>query len=134
MKRDPDLIREILLRVEEAPYGTVRSHDPALLLFGGHADEPTVAHHMLLLEEGGYLDASIRNHPESAGPVSGVALRLTWEGHDFLDAARDEGRWEKAKEITREKSGALSFEAVKTVVAELAKIGLQAAVRAGGAS
>jgi hypothetical protein len=25
------------------------------------------------------------------------AVRLTWEGHEFLDAARDNGRWEKAK-------------------------------------
>ncbi|MCL4500491.1 MAG: DUF2513 domain-containing protein, partial [Deltaproteobacteria bacterium] len=35
---------------------------------------------------------------------------LTWAGHEFLEASRDDSRWNKAKKITWEKTKSLSFE------------------------
>ena len=37
------------------------------------------------------------NFSTTYGDSNWVPLRLTWEGHDFLDAARNEDRWKKAK-------------------------------------
>jgi hypothetical protein len=36
--------------------------------------------------------------------------RLTWEGHEFLDAARDEKRWKKAMSTVKEKGGTITIE------------------------
>ena len=37
---------------------------------------------------------------------AGVAVdRLTMEGHDFLESARDESRWNKAMKTVSEKGG-----------------------------
>lgn len=49
-----------------------------------------------------------------------MTTRLTWLGHEFLDAARDDGRWEKAKSAIS-KVGGWSFEVVKHILVELAK-------------
>lgn len=32
-------------------------------------------------------------------PWGATVQRLTWEGHEFLDAARDEDRWSEAKTV-----------------------------------
>jgi hypothetical protein len=45
--------------------------------------------------------------------------RLTWPGHEFLDAARKPSHWQKAKTIVMEKSGGLSFEMLKQVLFQM---------------
>jgi hypothetical protein len=50
-----------------------------------------------------------------------LAGGLTWEGHEFLDAARDDTRWSKAKKLVQEKGGSLMFEALKAVLVQTLK-------------
>lgn|GEM_PF-3083936 len=45
---------------------------------------------------------------------------LTWEGHDFIQAAGKEVIWKKAFEIVKEKGGAITFEVLKGLVKSLA--------------
>ena len=46
----------------------------------------------------------------SKGCVTGVVLeRLTWEGHDFLDAARDDTIWKKAMKRFMQPTAAFTF-------------------------
>jgi hypothetical protein len=47
--------------------------------------------------------------------------RLTWEGHKFLDAARSDTAWERAKKLVLAKGGALTFDAVKTALGALTR-------------
>jgi hypothetical protein len=47
-------------------------------------------------------------------------VRLTWAGHEFLDAARDEQRWIKVKESV-EGLGGIPFEVVRAELLEMAK-------------
>jgi len=50
-----------------------------------------------------------------------VAIQgLTWEGHDFIQAAGKEVIWKKAFEIVKEKGGAITFEVLKGLVKSLA--------------
>ena len=54
--------------------------------------------------------------------------RLTWAGHDYLDAVRDPKVWQKTKDAT-EKVGSWTFEIVKElaksfVTEELRKMGV----------
>ena len=49
------------------------------------------------------------------------AKRLTWAGHEFLEASRDDTRWEKAKEEVTGKVGGMVFEILKQVLIETAR-------------
>ncbi len=50
-----------------------------------------------------------------------VFVGLTWEGHEFLDAIREQRPWETVKNSLTEKGAALSYEALKGVVVATAK-------------
>lgn len=95
MKRDMDLIRELLLRIEAVPAdaGTVYGLElggPELTIEDRSNDE--IEQHMRLLTGAGFVDLS----SEYSG---GYALRgLTWEGHDFIDSIRDPKIWSRTKE------------------------------------
>ena len=108
MKRDIDLIRKILFEVEEFedPWGL--SSD---LEIDGY-DNQVVSYHVKLLFEAGLLEADDVCEMGSDG-YRWWAKSLTWEGHEFLDAARDDSRWNKAKRLVAEKAGGLMFEALK---------------------
>jgi hypothetical protein len=112
MKRDPDLIREILLELEKENFdGTLQE-----LSLGRHSDDK-VQYHIRLLSDAGYVDA------EDTSSHSGISMhvrRLTWEGHEFLDAARDDKRWAEAKELMLQKSGGLIFDVLKQLLVNLA--------------
>lgn len=47
-----------------------------------------------------------------------LSIKLTWEGHEFLDAAREDTRWNKAKEVAA-KTGSLTFSMLKEVLVQL---------------
>ena len=83
MKRDMDLIRNILLQTEAG--------QPIV------GEKTAVVYHIALLKEAGFVEAVIRNGPWGM-PSEAVIRRLTWAGHDFLDAMRDETIWKKAKD------------------------------------
>lgn len=81
MKRDMDLIREILLECEKQD-GTGRPIKVAIE--GRSGDE--VNYHLVLLKEVGFIEASSVLKTRF-GPVL-QPIRLTWSGHEFLGAAR----------------------------------------------
>jgi hypothetical protein len=91
MKRDMDLIRTILQRVESD-----ESITPAPFEIPGHAQEQ-VNYHIALLKDAGFIEATVDG--DNSGAVTSAFIdRLTWQGHEFLDAARDDTIWHKAKE------------------------------------
>jgi hypothetical protein len=47
-------------------------------------------------------------------------IRLTWQGHEFLDAARDDTRWNKAKDAMAQVGGFV-FDVAKSLLIELMK-------------
>lgn len=110
MKRDMDIIREILLRLEQ--------HDYIDEIEGHSAKE--IAYHVSLLEGAGLVTQDIySNLFLNDSMLDGI--RITWAGHEFLDSSRNASIWEKAKNIAIEKTGALSFEVLKTVLVQLGK-------------
>jgi hypothetical protein len=109
MRRDIDLIRLILMEIETgtAPEGLNR-----------HTEKEIVFHSALAIEAGLLQGQVLRN--ETRGD-SAIIERLTWAGHDFLDSARDETNWNKAKAMIAQAGGAWTFEIVKSLLVELAK-------------
>jgi hypothetical protein len=106
MKRDMDLVREILIAIEDAPFdgGPLRLMPPA------NYSPDQVAYHIMLLHQAGLIFAFDFSTDVAPDWRPGY---LTWEGHEFLNAARDGGRWSRAKTLVLEKGGGLVFEILK---------------------
>jgi hypothetical protein len=106
MKRDMDLIRELLLRLEARPMelgdaAVITPEDPALAVAGFNIAQ--INHHLDLIHQAGFIDDG--GHPE-AGPMFGfVFLGITWAGHDFLDSVRDPVIWAKTKKGATDAGG-----------------------------
>ena len=113
MKRNMDLIRKILLAIEE------KGGDPRCYVdldIQDHSNEE-VSYHVQLLEEAGLLEA-VSLSTRSRFDVR--PKRLTWYGHEFLDAAKNDTVWKKAKEIISEKGGSIPFDVLKALLIKLA--------------
>lgn len=125
MKRNNDLIKHILLAAEDADWHVTFTESSVPDGFPGDYPFDEILYHFLLLEERGLIKGSASN-------ASCTITRLTWEGHDFLDDARDATLWNTAKQ----NAGKLSFTAFREVVKELAKaaakVALQAAIQQAG--
>ena len=71
----------------------------------------------MLLAEAGLIEA---DDLSSMANIEWKPKRLTWQGHEFLDAARDNNRWNQVK-ATMGKVGGFVFEVGKQVLIELIK-------------
>lgn len=93
MKRDMDLIREILLKIEscEDPWG-LEKH-PTIESYSASQ----IGYHIKLLVDAGLVEGHDVTSLGSLHPEF-MSLNLTPEGHDFLSAAQDNSIWQKAKE------------------------------------
>lgn len=118
MQRDMDLIRAILLHAEKIP-GDGRLHTVHI---EGYSD-PVVAKHIELLDDAGYIEADLLTI-ETHGAMSGRILRITWAGYEFLDAARSDTIWHRAKEHVGGKLGSVPVEVLKQVLIKLSSAAL----------
>lgn len=106
MKRDLDLIRTLLVRVEEGK-------NPALEPIEGYSSEQILYNAALTVEATPPLVVGeVLRH--GFGDVLTVSMdRLTWDGHDFLEAARDNTVWKKAKETVLKPGASFTFDLLK---------------------
>lgn len=102
MQRNMDLVRTILMRIEESPSGWAEPREIA-----GFTHEQ-VGYHAHIMIEDGLIEGTDVTTLQSKGPEA-LPRALTWKGHEFLDLARDQRRWIQAKAIIgRVGSGPLS--------------------------
>ena len=92
MKRDWDLIREILLAVQARP-----DLRPQPIKLEGY-DDMVVARHVEMLHAAGLLEGRRKTRSSSDEPPFILVTDLTWEGHDFLGALQDKTVWAKLKQ------------------------------------
>ena len=92
MKRDMDLIRKLMLHLEELD-GTGISHSN---LLDGYTGEEVMYHNYLLADAG--LAIGCDSSSSNSFLPQWHLNALTWNGHEFLDAARNEANWKRAKE------------------------------------
>jgi hypothetical protein len=110
MKRDMDLVRAILLEVEKSP-----SLDGVRIEMPGPSREE-VYYNAHLAQEAGLIDAKFL--PNS---TEFHVLRLTYAGHEFLDAARSDSVWSEAKRLLLKVTGTVTLEGLKAVMPEVIK-------------
>lgn len=93
MKRDMDFVRELLLQIESADEPNLADLLPEN---ANDSDRKKYQNHLeMLIEQAGLvtgIDASSMSGP------NWLDLKLTWNGHEFLDAVRDPEIWRKAKD------------------------------------
>ena len=122
MKRDMDLVRNILLALEstEKPLDGPKLRQALETVLTDVSSVPSsqvLLDHVTMMKEEGLVSA---NFIRSTRATAFMGLKMTWAGHDFLEKARDPTIWEKA----RPKVESLSF--------DLAKQLLLALIRGGG--
>jgi Hypothetical protein (DUF2513) len=108
LKRDMNLIRQILLVVEgksnQALEDLTKTHQ-----FSGN--EPnSVTYHVKLLNQAGLLEGMCIPHFSAENSSTWLVESLTWAGHEFLDAARDETVWKKITKSIGTELKSVSFD------------------------
>jgi hypothetical protein len=116
MKRDMDLVRSILLAVEKQTSGCALE-SPEI---NGYSKEQIV-YHIYIMVQGGLLEAQPTQTQASVIPMDFDFINLTWAGHEFIDNARNEGVWKKAKTIVGEKLETISVGVMIQLVSSLVK-------------
>lgn len=106
-----DLVRQILLKMEDLP------------MSGGWYDiridgrsEKEIVYHVRLMHEAGLIEAiDLTTHDG----IDWRPKRITYAGHEFLDAARSDTVWSKAKDKVMNATGTLTLEGMKTALAKV---------------
>lgn len=107
MRRDMDLVRSILMDVEQAE-GPVNY---TAFARNGVTDDMAL-YHVRIMEQAGLVDCEFSN--TYAGADADV-LGLTWDGQEFLAAVKRESVWSKVKETVAVKGGAATFDIIKAL-------------------
>lgn len=119
MKRDLDLARNILLAVENNENAVGASF---VIIEIPNRSQKEISYHVELLHEAGLIEA--KDFSRGSRHYEWYPERLTWLGHEFLDSARDEDLWNRAKNKLTKETKNFSLGMLKTVLTELAKKGL----------
>jgi hypothetical protein len=113
MKRDMDLIRAILMKVEDQPAGEDLRNLEDL-----GSDQTTLAEHVWLLKQEHLIEAVFHGDSPILGNFS--IQRLTPAGHDFIAHARQSALWEKAKDTAAKAGVGATVDVMKTLLTGLA--------------
>ena len=111
LKRDLDLIREILLLIEES--------NRALAVSDIRIPEYTteeIVFHVELLSDAGYVELS---RPKYLSRVCYVVQRLTMKGCDYLDSIRDERVWKDTRATVLRTVGSAPLDIIKDIAVAL---------------
>lgn len=111
MKLNPDCMRDILLRMEDASYleelspGTIYNALP-------NYTRDDIDYSIIKLKEAGFIDAIIKEYDSGI-----IILRLddiTYNGHQFLADVRSDNVWHSVKEVSK-KVGSNSLNAISQI-------------------
>jgi hypothetical protein len=115
MKRDLNLVRSLLLHFESKPNDVIDSCP----VVPEHT-ELEVKYHLLLMYEAGLLRAE-PEHSQTGRIIKVHPFSLTWHGHEFLEAARNDSLWTKATSTLASTAGAMPFAVLQALLISLAK-------------
>jgi len=106
-----DTIRRILIAVEDSTAPIEAIPD---------CDNGVFSYHVALLIEAGLVRGDVTDGP-NLQPMAGCIFRLTWSGHEFLDAARSDTIWNTVREKILRPGVSWSFSILGEVLKGLAK-------------
>jgi hypothetical protein len=80
--------------------------------------EKQLVYHSALIIEAGLAHGEVIIGTDGE-PAATVTIRLTWDGHDFLDAARNDNTWKKVMDIAKSHSMSMTFSIAKDLLSSL---------------
>lgn len=107
MKRDLDLLRNILLRIEDTDVSKKLTYRSFLDLCD---DAEMILLHIELLMDAGFILAIDESDCRGADYA---IVRITFAGYEYLDTVRDESRWADIKEKLLPVGGSATIEIIK---------------------
>jgi uncharacterized protein DUF2513 len=110
-----NLIRQMTLRIEEAPTG----YAPDDMAFDGYTPEQVAYHAHLMLDAGLARGIDI-THLGSTSPMVQLTS-LSWKGHEFAEAARDDTRWRRTVRFIQDKGAPMTLPILSGVLRYFAK-------------
>lgn len=125
MKRDMDLCRAILLKMEEKDCLDKCAVD-ALLSDQYSLDE--IIYHCRLLHEHGFIKECEING--ALGVVATFIVEgLSWEAHDFIECIREDTVWNKTKDVIVKKGLPMMLDVVREVSQTIIAAMLQGVIK-----
>jgi len=115
MKRDPELFRNILKKIEGNPACNIISN----LQIEEHSSEEVMEHVELLLDANFIKGRVISD--SSGKPQTYLIQRMTWDGQEFLATAKNDTAWNSALSLAKEKGLALSVTVMSALLTEASK-------------
>jgi len=106
MKRDWDVVRQVLTEIEAGDRHKLQYHE---------SKDAVATEHAFLLYDAGYIKAV--NATTSDGRAL-ISPELTWDGHELLDTIRSKTVWERIKQMAKDKGVELTFDSVKLFAAK----------------
>ena len=115
MRRDMNLIREILLELEKS------RHPISVDAFTtSSVSKEHVGYNMELMYQAGLI--TVCKQPADNDPYYFYqAKAITWEGQEFLNNVKDDSNWKKLKLMVAEKTGDVSFAVIKNLACSIAQ-------------
>lgn len=113
MKRDMDLVRYLLMTIEDAK-GPLHLNDFTCTEWSTEE----IKYHLALLGAHGLIDG---NAVDAWGNMA-IRVRvdgLSWDGADYLDAIRDERVFDRVKRAVKESTGSVTLDVFKSVASML---------------
>ena len=116
MKRNMDLVRNILFQAEATEAGKA-----IIPVLPGH-NKDEIGRHVELMRDGGLIEAVLTPSGDRvAHRIIGYRIQsITPEGYDFLEAARNDGIWKKAKRKCLKAPGGLAIDVLKQCLIDVA--------------
>ncbi|MCH4244290.1 DUF2513 domain-containing protein [Acinetobacter gerneri] len=111
MKRDWDVIRAVLIAIEDDNYDEY--------LEESENDEAIIKNTVLLIQAE-FIDGKVLASLDENADV--YVNDLTWKGHELLDTIRSKPVWEKIKSTAVEKGIELTFDTVKALGAKVIEL------------
>jgi DNA-binding transcriptional ArsR family regulator len=122
MKRDLDLIRLILLKIEDTDLTTTRLTCESFCDINGSElyTEAFISHHIELLLDSGYVKAL---RVDSMGRLYSdfIIKRITSAGYDYLDSVRDESVWKTVKNRLSSVGSSVALDIIQSLGAAVIK-------------
>ena len=117
MIRDMDLIRSLALKIEASEEPV----DSDAISIEGRSPEEMIYHVRLMVEADLVVAADLTTRHGARYLVA----RLSWKGHDFVEAAKNDSIWGRIKTVTKDRGVALSLDALVAVLKKAGEWTLQ---------
>lgn len=117
MKRDLNLIRNMLLRIEEL--NSTKQKITIESFLDLCADSALISLHIELLIDSNYIETS---EPIYCGVIKDFLIyRITSDGYDYLDSIRENSIWERTENMLFKVGGSAALDVVKSVAVSIVK-------------